>query len=257
MNKYELYNLVFNDGEEFTDFYFNKRRNKVISFEKIVDGSTIAIVNIVNLNLKCNNIIYKTALITGLCTAPEKRKLGIMQDLLNEVLEKLKADNYQLVILSPANDNYYKKYGFTTLVTGNYKKIKYCNDNIYTIKNATKMDINLLINLYDNVTSNHLNYQFIDKNIILDLIDEYLLEDTHIQIVYKDTIPVGWFIVENNKIDICVLSDNKILNHIKNIDNYKYFEYNKNGEKELFQIKYLDNSVKPVTLNSTFVLNKY
>ena len=30
MNKYELYNLVFNDGEEFTDFYFNKRRNKVI-----------------------------------------------------------------------------------------------------------------------------------------------------------------------------------------------------------------------------------
>ncbi len=119
------------------------------------------------------------------------------------------------------------------------------------------MDINLLINLYDNVTSNHLNYQFIDKNIILDLIDEYLLEDTHIQIVYKDTIPVGWFIVENNKIDICVLSDNKILNHIKNIDNYKYFEYNKNGEKELFQIKYLDNSVKPVTLNSTFVLNKY
>ena len=65
MNKKELYNLVFGDGDKFTNFYFDKRRNKIFSYEKVLNNATVGLVNVVDLNLCQNDKSFKTALITG------------------------------------------------------------------------------------------------------------------------------------------------------------------------------------------------
>ncbi len=90
MNKLELFDFVFNDGEEYTNFYFNNRRNKVVSYQINLYSNTIALVNVVDIQI-CSGIKkYKTALITGVCTHPNFRKQGVMQKLLCDTLDKLK-----------------------------------------------------------------------------------------------------------------------------------------------------------------------
>lgn len=257
MNKQQLYNLVFNDGLEYTDFYFNKRRKKVLSFEKIIDANTVGLVNIIDINMQLGNNNYKTALITGVCTSPNMRKIGIMQELLNNTLEQLKEDKYQIAILSPVNNNYYKKYGFTTLVKANKEVIKYIPNANYHTKKASKIDINLLLNLYKSIAYKYDNYQIIDKDNLLDLFDEYEIDNTDIQIVYNHNLPIGWYIAESGKVEIAILPDLNILNHIEDIDGFNYYKQDLNGEKELFQIRILDNKIKEIKLNTTFVLNKY
>ncbi|MDE6968097.1 MAG: GNAT family N-acetyltransferase, partial [Clostridia bacterium] len=119
MNKFELFSQSFEDNESYTDFYFNRRKNSVKSFEEIIGHNTIALVNVADIIICNDKVQYKTALITGVCTAPQMRKKGVMHKLLSNVLDQLKKE-YQLAILSPENDYYYKKYNFKSLVIGDW-----------------------------------------------------------------------------------------------------------------------------------------
>lgn len=257
MNKQELYNFVFNDGIEYTDFYFNKRRNKVVTYSKQIKGNTIALVGCVNITLNSNNKSLKGVLITGVCTSPEIRGKGIMQELLGEVIEDIKSKEFDFILLSPVNDSYYIKYGFESFVKCDKITLNYKKNCEYAVKTATKLDINLLYNIYMDVAKKFNSYQVIDKNIILDIFDEYELADTPIQIVYKNNIPIGWFTIEDNNVTHAVLEDIKILNNIAILNGFTCNNINKNGNKDLFQIKYLNNNIKPMELNTTFILNKY
>lgn len=257
MNKFELYNFVFNDGTEYTDFYFNKRRNKVRSFEHKINGDTVALVNVADILIEDKTNCYKTALVTGLCTHPDMRNQGVMQGLFDSVLTTLEEEKYQLVCLSPANDNYYNKYNFTSLVKGDKKIVKYQKNEEFFTKNPSKIDTNLLLSLYNKVATTHNFYQKINEDILLDIVDEFGMNGASIQIICQGSEPIGWCALEGDKIELAILPDLSVLNKIKSFDNMIYFEPNINGNKDLFQIKILDKSIKNLWLNTTFLLSKY
>lgn len=257
MNKKELYNLVFGDGDKFTDFYFDKRRNKIFSYEKILNNATVGLVSVVEVNLCQNDKNYKTALITGVCTAPDMRNKGIMNNLLNEVLSDLTAKDYHLAILSPVNDSYYKKYGFKPLICGSIVPISYLSNNEITSKKATKIDTKLLLDLYNDISKEYSLYQQLTENIILDLLDDCDMSGNEITIVYKNQLPIGWFLKDGNNIEIIALPNSKILNNIKQLDGVTYFNKDLNGQKELFQVKFLNECTPNINVNNALIINKY
>lgn len=257
MNKQELYNFVFNDGKEYTDFYFNKRRNKVITYSKQINNNTIALVGCLNITLFSNKESYNGVLITGVCTSPELRGKGIMQELLGKVIEDLNSNENDFILLSPVNDVYYKKYGFESLVKCDKITLNYKKNCEYIVKTAKKVDFNLLYDIYMNIATKFNSYQVINKNIILDIFDEYELADTPIQIIYKNNTPFGWFTIEDKNVTHAIVEDIKILNNIAMLDGYTCYELNKNGHKDLFQIKYLNEKIKQLETNTTYILNKY
>lgn len=257
MNKLELFDFVFNDGEEYTNFYFNNRRNKVVSYQINLYGNTIALVNVVDIQICSDSKKYKTALITGVCTHPDYRHQGVMQKLLLSTLDKLKNQNYDFAILSPKDDNYYKKYAFKSLVKGNQKKIISQQNNDFSTKNATKIDIKLIFDLYKGYCTNKKYYQYLSNDIICDLIDEFSMQGSSIQIILQKDIPIGWIATESNKIELAILPDLNILQNLKQLDGYYYFEQKFDGEKDLFQIKYLKNEFESIDINSMLIINKY
>lgn len=256
MNKLELFDLVFNDGEKFVNFYFNDRRNKVVSYQTIKDNNTIALVSCVDISICSSNQKYKAALITGVCTHPDFRNLGIMQKLLSSTLETLKNQNYDFAILCPKNDNYYKKYGFQSLFKVNKKKIKFQCENDFLLKKASKIDTKLLLTLYNNHCKKVKFYQYLSNDILLDIIDEYEMEGCTLQLVYQKNNAIGWIATDGDKIVMTILPDLSILNNLKQLNDFYYFEPNSNGEKELFQIKYLNNNDK-IDTNSICILNRH
>lgn len=257
MNKLELYESIFCDGSNYTDFYFNKRRNKVTTYTKTIGDDTIALVGVVDITLSSNKQAYKSALITGVCTATLMQGKGVMQELLANTINDLKSKGYVMLILSPMQDNYYKKYGFESLVKGNIITLNYNGSHNYSTKNACKNDATLLLDLYNNIMSKYNNFQIVNQEIIDDFLDETTIDNNNIQILYKANIPIGWIIVENNEITHAVVERIEILNNFKHLDKCKCFNFDINGRKDLFQIKYLDNNLKRFKLNNTFILNKY
>lgn len=257
MNKKELYNLVFGDGDKFTDFYFDKRRNKIFSYEKVLNNATVGLVSVAEVNLCKNDKSFKTALITGVCTAPNMRNKGIMNNLLNEVLNDLMSKNYQMAILSPVSKDYYKKYGFKPLICGNLVPISYLSNNEITSKKATKIDTKLLLDLYNDISKEYSLYQQITDNILLDLLDDCDMSGSEILIVYKNQLPIGWFLKDGNSIEIIVLPNCNILNNIKQLDGFTYFINDLSGKKELFQIKYLKDCTTNINVNNALIISKY
>lgn len=257
MNKQELYNLVFEDGEQYTRFYFEQRRNKAHSLTTIIDGQVVALASYVDLAISDGKNNYKTALISGVCTHPDMRGKGVMQILLDNLLEQLQTLQYDIALLSPVKDNYYKKYGFESLIKGDLKQIIYQNRSNYTLQNASKIDTKTIFDLYGKHCKNTTYSQVLTQDIVLDLIDEFSMGNSAIWLVLQNNNTIGWIATSDKNIEIAVLNDLNILSNLKQLENYTYYLPNVNGQKDLFQIKYLKNSIKKINLNDITLLNKY
>ena len=121
MNKLELLILYLMTAKNTQTFISITGVNKVVSYQINLYGNTIALVNVVDIQICSDSKKYKTALITGVCTHPDYRHTRSYTKLLLSTLDKLKNQNYDFAILSPKDDNYYKKYAFKSLVKGNQK----------------------------------------------------------------------------------------------------------------------------------------
>lgn len=256
MNKFQLYQSVFGDSDAFVDFYFNRRQNAAKSYQKLIKNQTVGLVNVLDLPFVYDGQEQKYALISGLCTAPDMRKQGVMSSLLTEVLLRLQQQGYDAAILSPVDDNYYKKFGFEALSRANFVTINYTPCKQFCSKPCSEGDKQLLIEMYNNFAKNYKCHQLLSEKTLNDLIFEAKLSNTDIQIVYKNNTPIGWYFADNNVVEIAILPSLNILNNIRNLDGYKYWEYCDNGEKELFQIKTFNDTLK-TQINQTFILNKY
>lgn len=256
MNKEQLFDFVFEDGEEYTHFYFHNRRNKMQSVCAKVGEDITALANYASITIESKNQRVKTALISGVCTHPNERGKGVMQTLLSNLLFQLKSLNFDVAVLSPVNDDYYTKYGFESLVKGDFMPIKYCGYGDYSLKNATKIDTNLIIELYNqNIVTSY--FETLSTGIALDLIDEFSMGNGKISFVLNGTNPIGWIATDGGKIEIAVLPDLSILEKLKEVDGFSLFSPNNNGTKDLFQIKYLNENAPRINLNDVQILNKY
>lgn len=119
-----LYREVFQeDTEAFVDFYYRERPKRILAMEE--DGEIIAMLHLNPFLISFFGKEIKASYIYAVATKKEKRRQGIMGELLRYSFTLLKEEGEAFCFLIPVAESIYSPYGFRTvaeLATENEKE---------------------------------------------------------------------------------------------------------------------------------------
>ena len=109
-----LYREIFpEDTEEFLDFYYKERPKRILAMEE--DGQIIAMLHLNPFLLSFFGKEITASYIYAVATKKEKRRQGIMGELLRYAFQLLKEEGEVFCILIPVAESIYRPYGFRTV----------------------------------------------------------------------------------------------------------------------------------------------
>ena len=110
----DLYREIFQeDTEAFLDFYYKKRPKRILAMEE--DGVVIAMLHLNPFQLSFFGKEITASYIYAVATKKEKRRQGIMGELLRYAFQLLKEEGEAFCILIPVAESIYSPYGFRTV----------------------------------------------------------------------------------------------------------------------------------------------
>ena len=109
-----LYREVFpEDTEEFLDFYYRERPKRILAMEE--DGQIIAMLHLNPFLFSFFGKEITASYIYAVATKKEKRRQGIMGELLHYSFQLLKEEGEAFCVLIPVSESIYSPYGFRTV----------------------------------------------------------------------------------------------------------------------------------------------
>ena len=109
-----LYREIFpEDTEAFLDFYYKERPKRILAMEE--DGQIIAMLHLNPFLLSFFGKEITASYIYAVATKKEKRRQGIMGELLHYAFQLLKEEGEAFCILIPVAESIYSPYGFRTV----------------------------------------------------------------------------------------------------------------------------------------------
>ena len=109
-----LYREVFpEDTRAFVDFYYRERPKRILAMEE--DGEIIAMLHLNPFLISFFGKEIKASYIYAVATKKEKRRQGIMGELLRYSFTLLKEEGEAFCILIPVAESIYSPYGFQTV----------------------------------------------------------------------------------------------------------------------------------------------
>lgn len=109
-----LYREIFpEDKEEFLDFYYRERPKRILAMEE--DGEIIAMLHLNPFLISFFGKEIKASYIYAVATQKEKRRQGIMGELLHYSFQLLKEEGETFCVLIPVSESIYSPYGFRTV----------------------------------------------------------------------------------------------------------------------------------------------
>ena len=109
-----LYREIFpEDTEAFLDFYYKERPKRILAMEE--DGQIIAMLHLNPFLLSFFGKEITASYIYAVATKKEKRRQGIMGELLRYSFQLLKEEGEAFCILIPVAESIYSPYGFRTV----------------------------------------------------------------------------------------------------------------------------------------------
>lgn len=111
----QLWQTVFGDGKEITDFFFTHTADINNAYVYKVDGKCVSAFYLIDAPVKEGRETKKAMYLYAAATLDEYRKQGIMGNMINYAINRLKDSGYDYLYLYPANENlysYYAKFGF-------------------------------------------------------------------------------------------------------------------------------------------------
>ena len=109
-----LYREIFpEDTEAFLDFYYKERPKRILAMEE--DGQIIAMLHLNPFLLSFFGKEITASYIYAVATKKEKRRQGIMGELLRYAFQLLKEEGEAFCILIPVAESIYSPYGFRTV----------------------------------------------------------------------------------------------------------------------------------------------
>ena len=109
-----LYREIFpEDTEAFLDFYYKERPKRILAMEG--DGQIIAMLHLNPFLLSFFGKEITASYIYAVATKKEKRRQGIMGELLRYAFQLLKEEGEVFCILIPVAESIYSPYGFRTV----------------------------------------------------------------------------------------------------------------------------------------------
>ncbi len=110
----KLYREIFpEDTEDFLDFYYKKRPKRILAMEE--DGEVIAMLHLNPFLLSFFGREITATYIYAVATRKDKRKQGIMGELLSYSFRLLKEEGEAFCFLLPVMEQIYTPYGFRTV----------------------------------------------------------------------------------------------------------------------------------------------
>lgn len=110
----DLYREIFQeDTEAFLDFYYKKRPKRILAMEE--DGVVIAMLHLNPFQLSFFGKEITASYIYAVATRKDKRKQGIMGELLSYSFQLLKEEGEAFCFLLPVMEKIYTPYGFQTV----------------------------------------------------------------------------------------------------------------------------------------------
>lgn len=109
-----LYREIFpEDKEEFLDFYYRERPKRILAMEE--DGEIIAMLHLNPFLFSFFGKEITASYIYAVATKKEKRRQGIMGELLHYSFQLLKEEGETFCVLIPVSESIYSPYGFRTV----------------------------------------------------------------------------------------------------------------------------------------------
>ncbi|WP_294628672.1 enhanced intracellular survival protein Eis [uncultured Bacteroides sp.] len=113
-----LWELCFNDSEEFTEMYFSLRYRNEINHAIRSGDEVIAALQMLPYPMTFGGKTVPTAYVSGACTHPDFRGKGAMRELLSQSFARMLRDGVYFSTLIPAEPwlfDYYKRMGYAAV----------------------------------------------------------------------------------------------------------------------------------------------
>lgn len=110
----KLWENVFGDTKEYTDFYFRERAGLGRIYTRTEGESLVSMVHVNPYTMldSCHHTFHQLHYIVGVATHPEYRHRGFMADLLTKALQDMCTDREPFTYLMPADPAIYTPFGF-------------------------------------------------------------------------------------------------------------------------------------------------
>jgi len=113
-----LYEEVFQDSREYTDYFYEKVQREGIAFAAEKDGEVVSEMFLLPKILVSGERRIEALYLYGVATRKEYRRQGLMDRLMKEALCYAAKSRAELLYLIPVSQALYEKYGFCTLKQG-------------------------------------------------------------------------------------------------------------------------------------------
>lgn len=141
----ELWKLCFpEDSEEFVNMYFSLRYTDNITSTIAIDGKIASSLQRIPYTMSYKKNIIPVAYISGACTQPERRSMGLMTRLLKEAHRKMFSEGKLMSILIPANESLVTFYANSSYIIGFTQKEELFVKTIRTGKHYSFIKLNIL-----------------------------------------------------------------------------------------------------------------
>ena len=108
----QMWDEIFDDPEEFADYYFTEicRKNKILLAYK--DGVLAGMIHLNQYEMQIDGKKELCYYIVGVAVKPEYREQGIMRSMMHRVLADMKQEGRKFTFLMPEREEYYESLGF-------------------------------------------------------------------------------------------------------------------------------------------------
>ncbi|MFP4698124.1 MAG: enhanced intracellular survival protein Eis [Eubacteriales bacterium] len=236
----ELWQKLFQDSEEFIEYYFNI---KVLTNEILCYKKNKKIISMIHLNpyyLSINNNKQQFAYYVGVGTDVDYQNKGYMRYIMEYSLNYLYEKGHSISILMPIDDRIYKRFGFSFITK--YYEVYLCKEDLNTIKDnryyiTSKIKEDKIADIstfYQNMMNNYQVYIERNKNYYNEILKELDSEKGIIIGSYKGEKLAGYIMIYNNS-ELCeireIMYDNYetleiLLSYIKENSNSKMIKIN-------------------------------
>jgi len=203
-----LYETNFPEDKEpsqYLDYYFQEKMNIHQVTFLVQERDVISALYCFPRTLKFNQFSLECPVISAAATLPKYQNQGYFRKLMMDTFTKLRMKMVPLVMLYPLNHEIYRHFGFG--VMNYFSKLIPSNTHLeYQV--ATTADISLLLELYNLFMEKYHFYVARDESSFVSLFKELTAYGGKLEIIYKETKPIGYVVTSLNNIEELILLEN-------------------------------------------------
>ena len=148
-----IWERVFMDSREFTDWYFENRFFPEYGICAEIDGRIASVCHIMPCKINVRGVLLPCGLINGVATLPEYRRKGLMKDCLAALHTSLKSKGVFIISNTPVNADIYRPFSYapvcekTVICERGCRKMP-CGLSDVTLKDAAEDIFNMYSKLF-------------------------------------------------------------------------------------------------------------